>query len=232
MSARSTKERPVDIAFSGPSGGAVGAAYLARRAGVPNVLTFDMGGTSTDVALCRDGEVAIKREAQLGYYQFQARGADIHSVGAGGGSIAYLNLAGALKVGPAQRGRRSRARPATAAAATEPTVTDANVVLGRLPGGSKLGGRLALDVDAARAGGRRRSPRGWASTRSPRRRRSSTSPTRTCTRRCASCQRRARLRPARLRSRRLRRRRAAARQRAGAAHRRRPADRPDHARAC
>ena len=104
MSAASTKERPVDIAFSGPSGGAVGAAYLARRMGVPNVLTFDMGGTSTDVALCRDGEVAIKREAQLGYYQFQARGADIHSVGAGGGSIACLDLAGALKVGPRSAG--------------------------------------------------------------------------------------------------------------------------------
>src|SRR5215204_5206501 len=148
MSARSTKERPVDIAFSGPSGGAVGAAYLARRMGVPNVLTFDMGGTSTDVALCRDGEVAIKREAQLGYYQFQARGADIHSVGAGGGSIAYLNLAGALKVGP----RSAGADPGPACygrGGTEPTVTDANVVLGRLPGGSKLGGRLELDVDAA-----------------------------------------------------------------------------------
>ena len=148
MSARSTKERPVDIAFSGPSGGAVGAAYLARRIGVPNVLTFDMGGTSTDVALCRDGQVSIKREAQLGYYNFQARGADIHSVGAGGGSIAYLNLAGALKVGP----RSAGATPGPACygqGGTEPTVTDANVVLGRLPGGSKLGGRLQLDVEAA-----------------------------------------------------------------------------------
>ena len=106
MSAKATKERPVDIAFSGPSGGVVGAAYLARQAGVPNVLTLDMGGTSTDVSLCIDGAVTIKREAQLGYYQFQARGADIHSVGAGGGSIAYLNLAGALRVGPGQRGRR------------------------------------------------------------------------------------------------------------------------------
>lgn len=148
MSARSTKERPVDTAFSGPSGGAVGAAYLARTAGVPDVLTFDMGGTSTDVALCLDGEVAIKREAQLGYYQFQARGADIHSVGAGGGSVASVNLAGALKVGPQSAG----ADPGPACygrGGEEPTVTDANVVLGRLPGGSKLGGRLALDVEAA-----------------------------------------------------------------------------------
>jgi N-methylhydantoinase A len=148
MGAKSTKERPVDIAFSGPSGGAVGAAYLARRMGVPNVLTLDMGGTSTDVALCRDGVVAIKREAQLGYYQFQARGADIHSVGAGGGSIAYLNLAGALRVGPGSAG----AVPGPACygqGGEEPTVTDANVILGRLPGQSRLGGSLRLDVDAA-----------------------------------------------------------------------------------
>jgi N-methylhydantoinase A len=148
MSAKATKERPVDIAFSGPSGGVVGAAYLARQAGVPNVLTLDMGGTSTDVSLCVDGSVTIKREAQLGYYQFQARGADIHSVGAGGGSIAYLNLAGALRVGPVSAG----ADPGPACygqGGEEPTVTDANVVLGRIPALSRLGGSLALDVDAA-----------------------------------------------------------------------------------
>jgi N-methylhydantoinase A len=148
MSAKATKERPVDIAFSGPSGGVVGAAYLARQAGVPNVLTLDMGGTSTDVSLCLNGSVTIRREAQLGYYQFQARGADIHSVGAGGGSIAYLNLAGALRVGPVSAG----ADPGPACygqGGEEPTVTDANVVLGRIPAHSRLGGSLALDVDAA-----------------------------------------------------------------------------------
>jgi N-methylhydantoinase A len=149
MSAKATKERPVDIAFSGPSGGAVGAAYLARQIDVPNVLTFDMGGTSTDVALIRDGEVAIKREAELGYYQVQARGADIHSVGAGGGSIAYLNLAGALRVGPASAG----AVPGPACygqGGESATVTDANVVLGRIPPGARLGGSLELDIEAAR----------------------------------------------------------------------------------
>ena len=148
MSAKATKARPVDIAFSGPSGGAVGAAYLSRQLGVPSVLTFDMGGTSTDVSLCRDGEVTIKREAELGYYQFQARAADIHSVGAGGGSIAYLNLAGALRVGPVSAG----ADPGPACYARggeDTTVTDANVVLGRIPAASKLGGALELDVDAA-----------------------------------------------------------------------------------
>jgi N-methylhydantoinase A len=148
MSAKATKERPVDIAFSGPSGGVVGAAYLARQAGVANVLTLDMGGTSTDVSLCLNGNVTIKREAQLGYYQFQARGADIHSVGAGGGSIAYLNLAGALRVGPVSAG----ADPGPACygqGGEEPTVTDADVVLGRIPAASRLGGSLSLDVDAA-----------------------------------------------------------------------------------
>ncbi len=148
MSAKATKERPVDIAFSGPSGGVVGAAYLARQVGVPNVLTLDMGGTSTDVSLCIDGAVTIRREAQLGYYQFQARGADIHSVGAGGGSIAYLNLAGALRVGPVSAG----ADPGPACygqGGEDPTVTDANVVLGRIPAQSRLGGSLELDVDAA-----------------------------------------------------------------------------------
>jgi N-methylhydantoinase A len=148
MSAKATKDRPVDIAFSGPSGGVVGAAYLAAQAGVPNVLTLDMGGTSTDVSLCIDGAVTVKREAQLGYYQFQARGADIHSVGAGGGSIAYLNLAGALRVGPVSAG--ADPGPACYGKGGEAaTVTDANVVLGRIPAASRLGGSLELDVDAA-----------------------------------------------------------------------------------
>jgi N-methylhydantoinase A len=149
MSVASTKERPVDIAFSGPSGGAVGAAYLARRIGVPNILTLDMGGTSTDVALVRDGAPAIKREAQLGYYQFQSRGVDIHSVGSGGGSIAYLTPVGALRVGPHSAG----ADPGPACygrGGEQPTVTDANVVLHRIPPGARLGGTLELDEEAAR----------------------------------------------------------------------------------
>jgi N-methylhydantoinase A len=148
MSARATTERPIDIAFSGPSGGVVGAAFLARQAGVPDVLTFDMGGTSTDVSLCRGG-VTIKRDAQLGYHQFQSRSVDVHSVGAGGGSIAYLTPVGALRVGP----RSAGAVPGPACygqGGTEPTVTDANVVLHRIPPGSRLAGRLELDEEAAR----------------------------------------------------------------------------------
>jgi N-methylhydantoinase A len=124
MSTLATKERPVDTAFSGPSGGVVGAAWLARRIGAPNVLTLDVGGTSTDVSMCVDGGVTIRRDAQLGYYQFQSRGVDVHSVGAGGGSIAYLTPVGALRVGPQSAG----ADPGPAAygrGGEAPTVTDA-----------------------------------------------------------------------------------------------------------
>jgi N-methylhydantoinase A len=147
MSSLSTKERPVDTAFSGPSGGVVGAAYLARRIGAPNVLTLDVGGTSTDVSVCVDGAVTIKRDAELGYYQFQSRGVDVHSVGAGGGSIAHVPMTGALRVGPESAG----AVPGPACygkGGDRPTVTDANVVLGRLPP-RLLGGKMVLDTKAA-----------------------------------------------------------------------------------
>lgn len=150
MSTLATKERPVDTAFSGPSGGVVGAAWLARRIGAPNVLTLDVGGTSTDVSVCVDGSVTIRRDAELGYYQFQSRGVDVHSVGAGGGSIAYLTPVGSLRVGPQSAG----AEPGPAAygrGGEQPTVTDANVVLHRIPPGTKLAGSLAIDEDAARA---------------------------------------------------------------------------------
>jgi N-methylhydantoinase A len=149
MSVASTKDRPIDIAFSGPSGGAVGAAYLAREINLPDVLTIDMGGTSTDVALCQGGTPPIKRDAQLGYYQFQSRSVDIHSVGAGGGSIAYLTAVGSLRVGP----RSAGAAPGPACygrGGTEPTVTDANVVLHRIPPGALLADTLEIDEEAAK----------------------------------------------------------------------------------
>jgi len=149
MSVASTKERPIDIALSGPSGGAVGAAYLAREIDLPDVLTIDMGGTSTDVALCQNATPPIKRDAQLGYYQFQSRSVDIHSVGAGGGSIAYLTAVGSLRVGP----RSAGADPGPACygrGGTEPTVTDANVVLHRIPPGAKLADTLEIDEEAAK----------------------------------------------------------------------------------
>ncbi|MGI8860181.1 MAG: hydantoinase/oxoprolinase family protein [Rubrobacteraceae bacterium] len=149
MSTEAVAERPIQIALSGPSGGVTGSVYLAREIGVPDILTFDMGGTSTDVSLCRGGEVPVRRDIQLGYFQFKSPAVDVHSVGAGGGSIAFLSASGALQVGPASAG----ADPGPAAygrGGEAPTVTDANVVLHRIPPGVALGGTLALDEDAAR----------------------------------------------------------------------------------
>jgi N-methylhydantoinase A len=104
MSTEAVAERPIQIALSGPSGGVTGSAYLARMIEVPDILTFDMGGTSTDVSLCLNGETPIRREMSLGYFRFKAAAVDVHSVGAGGGSIAFLSASGALQVGPASAG--------------------------------------------------------------------------------------------------------------------------------
>jgi N-methylhydantoinase A len=149
MSPEAVAERPIQIALSGPSGGVTGSAYLAREIGVKDVLTFDMGGTSTDVSLCLDGETPVRRDIQLGYFQFKSPAVDVHSVGAGGGSIAFVSASGALQVGPASAG----ADPGPAAygrGGEAPTVTDANVVLHRIPPGVALGGTLELDEEAAR----------------------------------------------------------------------------------
>ncbi|WP_410767320.1 hydantoinase/oxoprolinase family protein [Haloferax sp. DFSO60] len=148
MSSAAAKQRPVDLALSGPSGGVVGAATIANKKGVPDVLTLDMGGTSTDVSLVEDGTPESTRETKVGYREFKARGVDVNTVGAGGGSIARVQLSGALQVGPESSG----ADPGPACygrGGTEPTVTDANVVLGRIPPSVQLGGRMELDHDAA-----------------------------------------------------------------------------------
>jgi len=150
MSTRATAERPIQIALSGPSGGVTGAAYLSREIGVEDVLTLDMGGTSTDVSICLSGSELVQREMSLGYYQFRSPAADVHSVGAGGGSIAFLSKSGALQVGPTSAG----ASPGPACygrGGEEPTVTDANVVLHRISPDARLGRTLALDEAAARA---------------------------------------------------------------------------------
>jgi N-methylhydantoinase A len=149
MSTEAVAESPIQIALSGPSGGVTGSAYLAREIGVPDILTFDMGGTSTDVALCLNGETPVRRDIQLGYFQFKSPAVDVHSVGAGGGSIAFVSASGALQVGPASAG----ADPGPAAygrGGEAPTVTDANVVLHRIPPGVALGGTLEMDEEAAR----------------------------------------------------------------------------------
>ena len=142
---------PVNLLMSGPAGGVTGALWIARQAGFDNLLTFDMGGTSTDVCLVKDGAAQIRRETTVGDLTVRASSMDVRSVGAGGGSIAHVpRLTGALRVGPESAG----ADPGPAGygkGGTEPTVTDANVVLGYLPETSLLGGDLAIDREKAAA---------------------------------------------------------------------------------
>ena len=148
MSTAAAKERPVELALSGPSGGVVGAATIAEKKGVPDVLTLDMGGTSTDVSLVEAGKPETTRQTKVGYREFTSRSVDVNTVGAGGGSIARVQLNGSLQVGPESAG----ADPGPACygqGGEEPTVTDANVVLGRIPESVQLGGRMALDREAA-----------------------------------------------------------------------------------
>ncbi|QFU84629.1 hydantoinase/oxoprolinase family protein [Natronorubrum aibiense] len=149
MSSQAAKERPVELALSGPSGGVVGAATIAQKKGVPDVLTLDMGGTSTDVSLVEGGSAETTRQTKVGYREFKSRSVDVNTVGAGGGSIARVQLNGSLQVGPESAG----ADPGPACygqGGEEPTVTDANVVLGRIPPSVQLGGRMDLDREAAR----------------------------------------------------------------------------------
>jgi N-methylhydantoinase A len=140
---------PIYGILSGPSGGVAGALYVARKAGHEDILTFDMGGTSTDVALCQNGEPTIGRETSISHFRIKVPSVNVHTVGAGGGSIAHVpELTKALRVGPQSAG----ADPGPAAygrGGEEPTVTDANVVLGHLPP-QLLGGEMTLDVEAAR----------------------------------------------------------------------------------
>src|SRR5579884_4004632 len=150
MTAAVASENPIYGVLSGPSGGVAGALYVARQAGFDNILTFDMGGTSTDVSLCLGGQPTIGRETSISHFRLRVPSVDVHTVGAGGGSIAHVpELTKALRVGPQSAG----AEPGPAAygkGGTEPTVTDANVVVGHLPP-RLLGGEMQLDVEAARA---------------------------------------------------------------------------------
>jgi len=141
---------PVRTVLSGPSTGVVGAQATARLAGAHDIITFDMGGTSTDVALIQGGEARLAREAVVQGYPIKAPMLDIHTVGAGGGSIAFVDTGGLLKVGP----RSAGADPGPACydrGNDEPTVTDANVVLQTLNPTHLLGGRMNIRHDLARA---------------------------------------------------------------------------------
>ncbi|HEU4714199.1 MAG TPA: hydantoinase/oxoprolinase family protein [Pyrinomonadaceae bacterium] len=149
ISAEVAALEPVRTILSGPSGGVVGALRAARSAGIKNVITFDMGGTSTDVALCDDGAIRTTNEATVAGLPVAVSVMDIHTVGAGGGSIARVDEGGSLRVGPESAG--ADPGPACYGRSMLPTVTDAHVVLGHFGGGGLLGGDFKLDEARARA---------------------------------------------------------------------------------
>jgi len=150
MSFEAAEEAPVNMLLSGPAGGVAGALWVARQAGFDNVLTLDMGGTSTDVCLIEHGEPRVRRETMVGNVAVRVSSLDVRSVGAGGGSIAKVPaVTRALRVGPESAG----AEPGPAAygrGGALPTVTDANLVLGYLPV-DLLGGEMKLDRKAAQS---------------------------------------------------------------------------------
>jgi N-methylhydantoinase A len=150
VTARRAAERPVTTLLSGPAAGVLAAVFIGERAGHRNILTFDAGGTSTDVSLIEDLRPQFTTESRIDRFPVKTPMVDIVTVGAGGGSIAWIGPQDMLKVGP----RSAGADPGPICygrGGTEPTVTDANLVLGRVPD-HLLGGEVPLDVEAARAG--------------------------------------------------------------------------------
>jgi N-methylhydantoinase A len=149
ISISETIDCPIKTAVSGPSAGVVGAAYMGNLCGLKNIITFDMGGTSADISLIDDGKPQLSAQRLVEGYPARIPMIDIVTIGAGGGSIACIDEGGALKVGPASAG----AKPGPACygrGGTEPTVTDANIVLGKLNQTEILGGRMAVRLDLAR----------------------------------------------------------------------------------
>ena len=148
-SSRAAAESPVNLLMSGPAGGVTGALFFCTKAGFSNILTFDMGGTSTDVALIQNGRARVRRETIVGDVRVRAPSVDVRTVGAGGGSIAFVpELTKALRVGPESAG----AVPGPACymkGGEAPTVCDANVVLGYLPSDVQLGGDMQINRDAS-----------------------------------------------------------------------------------
>ena len=148
-SSRAAAESPVNLLMSGPAGGVTGALFFCTKAGFSNILTFDMGGTSTDVALIQNSRARVRRETFVGDVRVRAPSVDVRTVGAGGGSIAFVpELTKALRVGPESAG----AVPGPACymkGGEAPTVCDANVVLGYLPSDVQLGGDMQINRDAS-----------------------------------------------------------------------------------
>jgi N-methylhydantoinase A len=148
ISAEVAALEPVRTILSGPAGGVVGALRVARAAGVPQIITFDMGGTSTDVALCDRQGMRMTNEGSVAGLPVAVQAMDIHTVGAGGGSIARVDEGGSLRVGPESAG--AEPGPACYGRGVQPTVTDANLLLGRFGSSSLLGGEFKLDEKRAR----------------------------------------------------------------------------------
>ncbi len=149
MTTETARRLPIKTIFSGPAGGVSQACFVGEVAGVRDFITYDMGGTSTDVCLVRDLAPLTTSDGMLGAFPVKVPQLDMHSVGAGGGSIAWLDVDGSLQVGP----RSAGATPGPVAyglGGTEPTVTDANVVLGRIGPTKRLGGSIAIDTAGAR----------------------------------------------------------------------------------
>ena len=147
MTARAARQLPLATLLSGPVGGAIGGRAIGQQIGVSNILTTDMGGTSFDVSLVVDGALEVATETEIEGFPLLMPVVNIHTIGAGGGSIAWIE-AGGLRVGPQSAG----AEPGPACygrGGTQPTVTDANAILGRLSPDRFLGGAMRLDLDAA-----------------------------------------------------------------------------------
>lgn len=149
MTTETARRLPIKTVFSGPAGGVSQACFVGAATGVRDLITYDMGGTSTDVCLVRDLAPLTTSDGTIGAFPVKVPQIDMHTVGAGGGSIAWLDVDGSLQVGP----RSAGAQPGPAAyglGGTEPTVTDANVVLGRIGTTRRLGGSIAIDPERAR----------------------------------------------------------------------------------
>jgi N-methylhydantoinase A len=150
MTTETARRLPIKTIFSGPAGGVSQACFVGAAVGVRDLITYDMGGTSTDVCLVRDLAPLMTSDGMVGAFPVKVPQIDMHTVGAGGGSLAWLDVDGSLQVGP----RSAGASPGPAAyglGGTEPTVTDANVVLGRIGTARRLGGSIGIDAARARA---------------------------------------------------------------------------------
>jgi N-methylhydantoinase A len=150
VSIETVRKSPINTFFSGPAGGVIATANLGLEADASNLISFDMGGTSTDVALIRDGIPGRRSLLEMAGFPVRVPALDIHTIGAGGGSIAWVDPGGLLKVGPQSAG----ADPGPALygrGGTEATVTDANVLLGRLSGASLIGGAMTVFPDKSEA---------------------------------------------------------------------------------